>query len=493
MTTSESPTPLKQPEELPEDGILVGWSLEHEHPREPIGFSFGERGKDPDSGYQDPVLFHGDGHLITIAPTGAGKGTGCIIPTLLRYPGPVIVVDPKGENLAVTARRRRELGQRVVVLDPFGVTGHETDRLDPTDIVDVHGLTRIDDLSTIGHLVMSPGQYDARDTFWLHRGIHLIVTTLLYALLNRDRKQGPLLEVHRILSGPASGIKAMLDNIKGSGDEEIQGMIGPFEIAADQTFGGYLAFAQEALAIFQGDSTRRVVRDSTFSLDDLTRGEPMSIYIVLPPQKLESHRALLRLWIGSMMQAITRRQRAPEQSTLFVLDEAAQLGPLAHLKQAMTLLRGYGLQTWSFWQDVSQIQRLYPHDWQTMVNNCKVMQAFGPNNMLAARGMAGLTGFHSPEQVLDLDYDELVLLVGGDEAVIAQRPNYLDDPVFAGLYDDNPLHGTTGEILRPRRRRPQRRYHRPGSQGVESAGKGGGGVNEGLLERLLEQTGARDS
>jgi type IV secretion system protein VirD4 len=61
-----------------------------------------------------------DGHLITFAPTGAGKGVRAIIPNLLHYGGPVIVVDPKGENFAITARYRSTvLGQRIFLLDPF--------------------------------------------------------------------------------------------------------------------------------------------------------------------------------------------------------------------------------------------------------------------------------------------------------------------------------------------------------------------------------------
>ena len=59
-----------------------------------------------------------------------------------------------------------------------------------------------------------------------------------------------------------------------------------------------------------------------------------------------------------------------------------------HSHAPMTLLRGYGLQTWSFWQDPSQLQNLYPNDWPTMVNNCRAVQCFGANTMLAAEAMA---------------------------------------------------------------------------------------------------------
>jgi len=42
-------------------------------------------------------------HVLTCAPTGAGKGIGCAIPNLLEYPGSVFCLDVKGENFAVTA------------------------------------------------------------------------------------------------------------------------------------------------------------------------------------------------------------------------------------------------------------------------------------------------------------------------------------------------------------------------------------------------------
>jgi type IV secretory pathway TraG/TraD family ATPase VirD4 len=46
----------------------------------------------------EAIEYSGDSHLMTIAPTGAGKGRSVIIPTLLTYPGPIIVVDPKAKT-----------------------------------------------------------------------------------------------------------------------------------------------------------------------------------------------------------------------------------------------------------------------------------------------------------------------------------------------------------------------------------------------------------
>ena len=79
----------------------------------------------------------GDGHVLTVAPTRSGKGVGLVIPNLLHYPGSVIVIDPKGENYAVTHRYRvARLKQRIVCIDPFHVVSDKsvaTDSINPLD------------------------------------------------------------------------------------------------------------------------------------------------------------------------------------------------------------------------------------------------------------------------------------------------------------------------------------------------------------------------
>src|SRR5262245_29214778 len=69
-------------------------------------------------GYMD------DKPMVTIASARSGKSSTVIIPTLLTYPGSVLVNDTKGELATETAEYRRDvLAQEVHVLDPFGCTG----------------------------------------------------------------------------------------------------------------------------------------------------------------------------------------------------------------------------------------------------------------------------------------------------------------------------------------------------------------------------------
>src|SRR5579864_1800787 len=98
-----SPSPEDEPEE---QHLLLGWSDGSR--RESFGFAPGEAAP---RGHSQPVIYDGDSHLMTCAPTGTGKGRGVLIPNLLRYPGPAIVLDIKGELFQVTSRRRSEMGQ----------------------------------------------------------------------------------------------------------------------------------------------------------------------------------------------------------------------------------------------------------------------------------------------------------------------------------------------------------------------------------------------
>jgi len=57
--------------------------------------------------------------VLAFAPARSGKGVGLVLPTLLSWPGNVVVHDIKGENWALTAGwRRRELGSACLKFDP---------------------------------------------------------------------------------------------------------------------------------------------------------------------------------------------------------------------------------------------------------------------------------------------------------------------------------------------------------------------------------------
>ncbi|CAH2405602.1 putative Protein-secreting ATPase [Mesorhizobium escarrei] len=188
----------------------------------------------------------------------------------------------------------------------------------------------------------------------------MLTGILLHVVTDLPVERRNLATVREIVNLMAGNVGFFAETLKHSRHPEVRLIHGNLAIGANETLGSIISFAQEGVDFIRGPAVQDVTIRSSFAFDAVTRGSPLSIYLVLPPHMLESHSRLLRLWIGTLLTAVMRRRSRPARPTLFVLDEAAQLGELSELRQAITLLRGYGLQTWSFWQGHKSAQTPIP-------------------------------------------------------------------------------------------------------------------------------------
>ena len=386
---------------------------------------------------QQPINDAGEGHLITIAPTGAGKGRSAIIPTLLSYQGPVMVIDPKGENYQVTARRRQEMGQQVYKLDPFEMTGDDGDSLNLLDTFDSDASDNYDQAMALAELIM-PGR-SLQDPFWDDSARLLLATLILHVASARPPVLRNLGEVAYLINQSTEDIQFDIKEMRKSKLEQVRRMAAGFTATEPKVWASILSTAKAATSLLNGNNFNAMSSHTSIPLEGIVRGDPISIYLILPPEKLDSHGRFLRLWIGCLMNQICKRRHRVPQPTLFILDEAAQLGTLKQLRRAITLLRGYGLRTWSFWQDLSQLQMLYP-DWKTLYNNCRYVQTFGCTTAMLSASISEMLHLSNDIYPLHLERDEMILAEAGRDARVVIKPDYLKDHQYQGLYDANPFH-----------------------------------------------------
>jgi type IV secretion system protein VirD4 len=388
-----------------------------------------------------------DGHLITFAPTGAGKGVRVIIPNLLHYSGPVIVVDPKGENFAVTARYRSEvLKQRIFVLDPFEVVSPKTladlrverATLNPLDLVSVRGHLgpQLTMLASVLSTRKGPGD------FW-DQGAQKLLAGALGAAVALARRENKPISFQRFIDYLTSddvvyGFAVLLDTAKDLDKVTYKG-ISSFLQRADKERSGVLSTALSYLTPFISEEINRYLDTSSIQSRMVLNDDDYTIYIIIPPAKLISHATLLQLWIATLLNAIMERGAKPLKRTLFLLDECAQLGKLEALTKAVTLLRGYGLQVWMFFQDLSQLEETYGQGASTIINNCAVLQSFGLTRTFAAQPIASAIGKYEPDDLVQLDKTQQVLSSATAPPKITRLMNYLKDEAFAGRWDPNPL------------------------------------------------------
>lgn len=443
-TMSNFPRPRTVRTSSSDESLLLGWNVSSLTTRV-VGFGNGSSPDASDATHDLRPIYANDPeqHLITIAPTGAGKGVSCIIPTLLRYPGSCVVVDIKGEAAAVTARRREKLGQQVVVLDPFQASGLQCGKLnlfDASPLLD----TGIEDFALSVPECLHPGHTGSlADPFWDTRADGLIAGVAAAVLTAFPEQERHLLKLRDLLMADdvVYNLAVLLDT-KG---KEIplfaQQQISAFLQTEDKCRSGIMATAQQHVLSLYEPRVEAALRETSFDLAAFRDGAPVTIYLVIPPSQLPGYGRLLRIWIHTLLNIALSRRIRPGLPTLFIVDEAAQLGALSTLRTAVTLMRGYGVRTWTFWQDASQLKRLYP-DWETILNNAGVLQVFGVNNHLAAKAAAELLGDQVTQaDLLRMSREEQIVLQTGGHLQRLRKLDYLHDKAYYGCFEPNPFYG----------------------------------------------------
>lgn len=413
-------------------GLLLGESLPSVR-----SFGFGETLPASTSG--ELIVYGGEAHLCTFAPTRSGKGTGAIIPNLLNYGGTIICFDPKGENYLVTSRSRRARGQQVVKLDPFGLIDEQTDAINPLDALLLPNADLESDSQTLAEAI-SRGMTTARDPFWDNSACGLLSAALMVAATRPapTRHLGYALD---LLSSDdvVYGLACLLDQQGKTLPQAAVREIAAFLQTAEITRSGILSVAQSYLKAFAVARVRRSFESSTFSLSDLVKSKPLTIYMILPSERIGSHTAILKLWLATFFKAILARRTQPHLKTLVLLDEAGQLGGFPYIETMATLCAGYGLWLWLIYQDLAQLQSAFEKSWKTLLSSCGVLQVFGISNRQTAQQWSECLD-SSITELRRIKPDEQLLLIHNSVEQRSRRLNYLTDQRFAGLWDGNRLY-----------------------------------------------------
>ena len=252
-------------------------------------------------------------HMVSIAPTRSGKGVSLIIPNLLVYRGFVLVVDPKGENAWVTAPRRRAFGHKTFILDPwdevnrqYGSAAGESEKVahfNPLAILDPESDQFVDDIASLADaLIISQG---AKEPHWDDSARELVAGLMAFAVENPDyRAHASLGLVRDFLSGSAEQIRAIVKEA-----QKVDGLakrkLGRFKDDTEE-ISGIMSNALTQTGFLDNPTLKRNLEFSDFNFEDLCAGNT-SIYLVLPPDKLNTYSRWLRLMVTVGLRAVARR------------------------------------------------------------------------------------------------------------------------------------------------------------------------------------------
>ena len=407
------------------------------------------------------LRYPGPAHLLTIAPTRTGKGVGTIIPNLIDYPGPVVCIDPKGENAIVTARERARFGP-VHILDPFGITGLPSAAFNPLDRIDPAGLDLADDAMTLADALVYDAPGEAGEAHWNDEAKALIAGLILHIVASEPPATRTLATLRDHLTLAPQAFAALLSDMQGCG--------GLVARAANRHLGksdkeasGVLSAAQRHTHFLDSPRMGRVLGRSDFAFADM-KASPATIFLVLPPDRIAAYARWLRLMIAQALTDLSRGA-VPARPVLFLLDEFAALGRLDPVERAMGLMAGYGVQLWPICQDIHQLRTLYRERAGTFFSNAGALQIFGVNDHDSAKLVSDLLGQETvmfetmsraldadetgisfgvqhvgrplltPDEVRTLRPDLQLLFLAGQRPIVATKLAYYVDREFAGRFD----------------------------------------------------------
>ena len=247
--------------------------------------------------------------------------------------------------------------------------------------------------------------------------------------------------------------------------------------AGDRERGSYITTALRMLSWLEDQVMGKIVTDTTVNIDLIFKGYA-DVYIILPANLVDARGR----WIIGLLKAFfslhesSPKQRLPRKGkeVLYMLDELGQLGGARPVQESWTRLRGYGGRICAIFQTRAHQERF---EMASVFETADVVQIFGTNdsatiewftkscgrmiierqtinegqqgNMLGGQG-GGLSGgrqisqtevdYVTPEVIRELgDTRGIALVKGIGTPVLFDQADYFEDPLLAGLYDENPL------------------------------------------------------
>ncbi len=436
-----------------------------------------------DGGRTRYLRHDGPEHVLAFAPTRSGKGVGLVIPTLLSWPGSVVVHDIKGENYALTSGwRARELGSRVLKFDPASNDGTSC-RFNPLDSVRLRTENEVKDVQNVVQMLVDPDGRAAggEEAHWIATSSALLVGVILHVLYYEPEKN--LAGAARFLSDPAfDSPTQMYQFMLSARHDDVTGAHPVVAMAARDMLNrdskeatSVLSTAIRFLTLFRDPIVARNTSSSDFTIAELMNDEaPVSLYIVVPPSDIDRLKPLTRLLVNVMLRGLTAEMKFAagrsiatyKHRLLLMIDELPSLGRLEILQTALAFMAGYGIKAYLIAQDVAQLQAAYGGSSgrdETIMANCHVQIAFAPNRIETMELLSKLAGtmtvrtenksysgtrvgFRShvmvnsqeterplitPDEVRRLPDDDALIFVAGHSPIYGKKIRYFQDPTFA--------------------------------------------------------------
>jgi type IV secretion system protein VirD4 len=327
--------------------------------------------------------------LLVFGPTLSGKTSSFVIPTLLRWRGPVIATSSKVDMLLAALPARSRRGQ-VWLFDPFFAAGIPAIRWSPlvgsktwpAALDMAYWLTQA---ASVAHTVQNAD-------FWETLARTLLAPLLLAAANHPGGSMGHVLawaNQPELASEVFSVLEALHaqdpdDPGPGLAQSALSACIGADTRRRDSIYGT----AQVLLDVYRYPAVVDMATGCDIDRHQFLRGfnddgtpADHTVFVYSPEHRQDQLRPLIEAFVSWLIRGLEDRYAltglALDPPLLLMLDEAGNIAPLRRLGTYASSLASQGCQLVSVFQNLSQIRDRYSNEATTIVTNhlAKVLMA----------------------------------------------------------------------------------------------------------------------
>lgn len=326
--------------------------------------------------------------VIVFGGSGSGKSTSLVIPNILHLAEVTnesfIISDPKGEIYNNTAPTLKQKGYEIYAFNILDMK--KSFRYNPMDYIESPREAR-SLAQTIISNTSNPNKKGG-DDFWEKAERNLLTALILYVKETRPKEEQHLasvLELGITLGKEVEELEELFNKLPDTSSAKKAFKI--FNQSEDRTRAGILIGFGNRLELWADTD---VIGLTAISDIDLTAfGDPtrkIALYLMTPTQD-STFNVLPAILIQQAFQELYKKaERMPgnrlASPVRLILDELANIAPIANLKLMMATMRGYGISAFLIFQSKSQFEDRYGRDVaKEIIDSCDTKLLLGTNDL----------------------------------------------------------------------------------------------------------------
>lgn len=300
----------------------------------------------------------GNGHVLVITASAGGKTAGIVIPNILHYKGPLVVVDPKGDLYARTKHTRQKMGYKPRVINA-------THGFDPFKLIAPLATSTPSIYLTMAKTLMPLSSRSSDISEYFHDMSCSLFAALMAHFINRG-SHNVARDISQFISQPREAVLQRADHIADNSDlplirDELRGLAALDE----RTYPGVVKGIANKLAFVKFPDVACYGYSTLTPQQHLKMLRPKTdIFINLPTLAAKDFSSFLRLLIGAMYVAteLLERPDRPKARRLFLIDEARVLGGMDALTNVRDAGRSIGMHLMLIYQSLGQLKDAWGGD-----------------------------------------------------------------------------------------------------------------------------------